>query len=88
MTARNKYEARIAELEQQLADASHWEPVEKYILWPCGCGNCTNRLEISGKYIVLYDGDRDGDRRSFAMPPGWQLMRQRPTEESDDDVHD
>ncbi len=66
-------------------EAGQWVPVEQYILWPCGCGNCTVTLEIANKYIVLYDDDRDagalGARRSFAMPPSWQLMRRvEPTE--------
>ncbi len=72
---RDAMQARITELESKLAEAGQWEPVEQYIVWPCGCGNCTTRLEIADKYIVLYDGDNDGDRRSFAMPPSWQLMQ-------------
>jgi hypothetical protein len=77
---RDEYEARIAELEQRLAEAGQWVPV------PDGIYSADEGTTWESRWEVIGDGveitDIVGDYVSVSIPDGWKLMRQRPTEEA------
>lgn len=72
---RDDLQARIAELEAQLAAARRWEPVSHTELATCSCGNCTNQWEIEGDTLItLYDRE-DKCTVSVVLPDNLRLCR-------------